>query len=148
MLNPALERLAPLIGTWTMDLYGASFLPDLDTHVSGIVTVASIQDGAAIAINQGDSEHPPSALWIVGRDEGLNDYCVLYSDDRGVSRVYQMSFTWPRWQMWRSTPDFSQRFNAELSVDGNSVKGSWTKSLDNGDTWEHDFNLDYIRSSS
>jgi hypothetical protein len=35
----------------------------------------------------------PTATWIIGRDDGELDYHVLYADDRGVSRVYRLSFT-------------------------------------------------------
>jgi len=52
----------------------------------------------------------------------------------------------PDWQMWRTTPDFSQRFDAVIGIDGQAIRGAWRKSLDGGATWEHDFNLDYIRT--
>lgn len=146
MHNPALEGLASLIGSWNTDLYGASFLPDPDTHIPGAVNVDWIQDGAAIAIRQGDNANPPAAVWIVGKDDDLDEFHVLYSDDRGVSRHYRMSFDSPNWELWRSAPDFSQRFTAVFSSDGNTARGAWKKSFDNGDTWEHDFNLDYIRN--
>lgn len=56
-----------------------------------------------------------------------------------------MIFDLPVWRMWRTTPEFSQRFEAVISSDENIIRGEWKKSLDDGDTWEHDFNLDYIR---
>ncbi len=146
MQNPALECLTPLIGSWTMDLYGASFLPEPNTHVTGTVQIDWIEGGAAIAIRQSDSEHPPAAVWIIGKDDDLDALSVLYSDDRGVSRLYHMSFASPNWRMWRTTPDFAQRFDAAISSDGRTIKGSWKKSFDDGHTWEHDFNLDYTRS--
>lgn len=146
MNNPSLGDLAPLVGRWRMDLYGAAFLPDPDTHVTGSVVVDWIEDGAAIVIRQGDSEHPPAAVWIIGRDDSTTNFQVLYSDDRGVSRLYGMSFAVPDWQMWRTTSDFSQRFEAVIASDGRAIRGAWRKSFDGGATWEHDFNLDYIRT--
>jgi hypothetical protein len=50
--------------------------------------------------------------------------------------------------MWRDTPDFSQRFSAQIDPDGQVIRGRWEKSSDQGRTWQHDFNLDYIRSAS
>ncbi|MGA8206808.1 MAG: hypothetical protein WB867_02090 [Candidatus Dormiibacterota bacterium] len=145
MTNPALADLALLVGQWKMDLYGAAFLPDPDTHLAGSVVVDWIEDGAAMVIRQGDSEHPPAAVWIIGRDENDSNFEVLYSDDRGVSRLYDMSFAVPDWRMWRTTPELSQRFESVIASDGHTIKGAWKKSFDGGATWEHDFNLDYIR---
>jgi hypothetical protein len=64
---------------------------------------------------------------------------VLYTDDRGVSRVYRMSFSDRTWRMWRDTPEFAQRFDAEVSPGQAEITGSWQKSADGGKTWEHDF---------
>ncbi len=47
--------------------------------------------------------------------------------------------------MWRDTPEFSQRFDAEVSADQAEIKGSWQKSADGGKTWEHDFKVRYSR---
>jgi hypothetical protein len=99
-------------------------------------------------MRQGDSAHPPAAVWIIGRDDSEAGYSVLYADDRGVSRIYSMSFTDGRWQMSRDTPDFSQRFEARLDPDAGVIRGRWEKSTDQGATWEHDFNLEYIRERS
>ena len=146
MMNPALTDLAPLVGPWQMELYGAAFLPESDTRVIGSVTVDWIEDGAAIVIRQGKSDDPAAAVWIIGRDDRDANFQVLYADDRGVSRIYQMSFAAPDWHVWRTTPEFSQRFDAVISSDERTISGAWKKSFDGGTTWEHDFNLDYIRT--
>ena len=46
--------------------------------------------------------------------------------------------------MWRDTPEFSQRFHAQLDPDARAIRGRWKQSPDQGATWEHDFNIDYI----
>jgi hypothetical protein len=145
--NPALSALAPLAGGWRMELHHASFLPDPDARISGRVAIDWIEDGCALRIRQGDAEHPPMAVWIVGRDDVESAYTVLYGDDRGISRIYRMSFEDGRWQMWRDTPEFTQRFDARVDADGSAIRGHWEKSTDQGATWEHDFNLDYIRQA-
>ncbi len=99
----------------------------------------------ALLIRQGDSEHPPAAVWIIGRDDAEDEYSALYADDRGVSRIYRMSFADAQWQMWRDTPEFCQRSYAELDPDRQRISGRWEKSVDQGANWEHDFNIDYIR---
>ena len=111
----------------------------------GRIDIDWIEEGAALCMRQGDSAHPPAAVWIIGRDDSEAGYSVLYADDRGVSRIYRMTFTGASWHMWRDTPEFSQRFEARLDPDAGAIRGRWEKSPDQGATWEHDFNLDYIR---
>jgi hypothetical protein len=48
--------------------------------------------------------------------------------------------------MWRNTAEFSQRFEAEVSVDHSEINGHWQKSVDGGTTWEHDFRVRYVRN--
>ena len=55
-----------------------------------------------------------------------------------------MSFEDGRWRMWRDTPAFSQRFDAQLALDAGTIRGRWEKSADQGASWERDFNVDYI----
>jgi len=49
------------------------------------------------------------------------------------------------WRMWRDTPEFSQRFDAEVAPGLAEINGSWQKSVDGGTTWEHDFTVRYRR---
>jgi hypothetical protein len=84
--NPALSPLRFLAGAWDMELSGAAFLPDPDASVHGPVTFEWIEQGAALVMRMGGGG-TPTATWIIGRDESESDYCVLYTDDRGVSRV-------------------------------------------------------------
>src|SRR5947209_1782968 len=140
-VNPALAELQPLVGRWRMDLYNASFLPERDARISGSIDIDWIEDGAALRMSQGNSQHPPAAIWIIGRDEADAAYSALYADDRGVSRIYAMSFNDGDWRMWRETPDFSQRFSGQVDPDGETIHGRWEKSVDQGATWEHDFNI-------
>lgn len=115
---------------------------------SGSVEIDWIEDGSVLRIRQGDPEHPPAAVWIIGRDASETEYSVLYADDRGVSRVYRMNFKHARWLMWREKPEFSQRFNAEMDSDARMIRGRWEKFTDQGTTWEHDFNIDYLREDA
>ncbi|MBV9838936.1 MAG: hypothetical protein JO156_12515 [Solirubrobacterales bacterium] len=148
--NPALADLEPLVGRWRMELYDANFLPPGETRVTGSVEIDWIAAGGALLICQRESEEsdqPPAATWIIGRDDGETDYSVLYADRRGVSRIYAMSFDHGHWRMWRHTPQFAQRFDAEIDLDGQTIRGRWEKSVA-GAAWEHDFRIDYIRRGS
>lgn len=130
-----------------MELSEASFLPDPDAKVGGSVTFEWIEQGAALVMRMGDAA-TPAATWIIGWDDANPDYHVLYADDRGVSRVYRMSLRDGTWQMWRDTPEFSQRFEAEVSPGQEEISGSWQKSVDGGTTWEHDFTVRHSRPGS
>jgi hypothetical protein len=141
--NPALAELQFLAGDWDMELSGASFLPDPEAVVKGSVTFDWIEAGAALVMRMGEA-----ATWIIGRDDAEPEYRVLYADDRGVSRVYRMTLSDRSWQLWRDAPGFSQRFQAQLSTDPPAIEGHWEKSLDDGASWEHDFNVRYSRPAS
>ena len=143
--NPALDDLEVLVGDWEMELSNASFLPHPSDTVKGLVSFEWVQDGAFLLMRMGDkSPSPPAAMWLIGRDVSTPRYTVLYYDNRGVSRVYEMSFASGVWKIWREAPGFSQRFEGKFSDDGNTVVASWEKSLD-GTRWEHDFNVAYRR---
>ena len=144
-INPTLADLQLLVGHWRIELYDAAFLPDPDIRATGSIEIDWIEAGAALRMRQGSTENPPAAVWIIGRDDSEAGYSVLYADDRGVSRIYRMSLEDARWLMWRDTPEFSQRFDAQLDPDAGAIRGRWEKSTDQGTTWEHDFNVDYIR---
>jgi len=143
--NPALGELEFLAGEWHMELSNAPFLPSRDDTAHGHVTFEWIEDGALLVMRQSEqSGNPPSARWAIGRDESGPGYKVLYSDNRGVSRVYEMSFSEGLWQLWRNAPGFSQRFEGRVSPDRKVIASHWEKSLD-GATWEHDFDITYTR---
>ncbi len=145
--NPALSELESFIGEWRMELHHAAFLPEPESRVSGACRFEWIEDGAAVVMRQGDAGSP-TAKWIFGRDDGEDQFRVLYADDRGVSRVYFMTLADGQWRMWRDHSGFSQRFRADVAEGGGNMSGIWEKSLDGGSTWEHDFNVDYSRVDS
>jgi hypothetical protein len=71
-------------------------------------------------------------------------YFQLYSDARGVCRVYQMSIGNGEWKLWREGEPFSQRFTATLSDDRNTITGRWEIAED-GTNDTTDFDLIYRR---
>jgi hypothetical protein len=87
----------------------------------------------------------PVAHWMIGRDDTSGAFSALYADDRGMSRIYEMSFADGLWTICRAAPGFHQRFTGQLTADGKTIKGRWEKSED-GSNSELDFELDYIRS--
>ena len=145
LTNPALADLGFLVGTWDMTLSRASFLPDPAATVTGLVEFAVIESGGLLAMRQmTEPSGPPAASWVFGRDASGPQYTALYSDGRGVSRVYGMDLGGDTWRMWRHDPEFSQRFEATVHSDRNTVTGRWDKRAADG-PWEHDFDLTYRR---
>jgi hypothetical protein len=138
-LNPALQPLTPLIGVWQVQV------PQFPGQ-SGHATFEWLNDGTHLRFHAVAPEPAPSATLIIGRDEMGEEYTILHYDSRGVSRVYQMTFTDGAWRMWRDAPGFFQRFSGSLGVDGNSIRGTWGKSVD-GSAWEHDLDLVYTRTN-
>lgn len=81
---------------------------------------------------------------VIGFDEITGEYGMLYSDSRGVSRIYRMTFEKDHWILWRVAPGFSQRFNGWFSDDGNTINAKWEISTDNMN-WEDDLAMVYSR---
>jgi hypothetical protein len=131
------------VGDWDVELSGASFLPDPQAKVHVSTSFKWIENGAFLAMYQGEKK-VPQAIWLMGRDESTDLFKVLYSDARGVSRIYEMSFENGKWGMSRIAPGFSQRFHGVLSKNHNAIAAEWEKSKD-GNKWEHDFYMKYSR---
>jgi hypothetical protein len=144
--NPSLKDLEILIGAWDMRLSNASFLPSMSDSVMGHAAFEWRENGAFLIMYMGDQPPgTPDARWLISRDETVPNYCMLYYDNREVSRVYEMSFSDGTWKIWRDSPGFSQRFEGKVGEDGDVISAHWEKSLD-GLTWEHDFDVVYTRA--
>jgi hypothetical protein len=69
---------------------------------------------------------------------------MLYSDERGVARIYQMRLEGSVWKIWIDSPDFSQRITGMFSDDGNTITCPGELSHD-GSNWEQDLDVTYTR---
>jgi hypothetical protein len=94
--------------------------------------------------SQIDEPEIPSGIAIFGTDDTTGECSMLYFDERGVSRRYEVSLRDNVWKWWRNSPEFSQRFAATISADGQTMKGQGELSRD-GRTWEGDLALTYSR---
>ena len=91
----------------------------------------------------------PDGLAVIGWDDGRETYLQHYFDDRGVVRVYELSFDGRELRLERTTADFSsldfsQRYVGTLTEDGNRIEGAWHMAEDH-QTWRKDFDLIYTR---
>jgi hypothetical protein len=143
VLNPSLAPLAVLVGDWRVELTDAGFL-EPGTSMSGTMSVSWLDEAFLVLRSAMNVDGPPTSVSVIGHD-GHDDYQLLYADDRGVSRIYRMSFADGVWIQHREDPGFHQRFQGTVDRSGDRISAFWTKSHDDGATWQHDFNLTYTR---
>src|SRR5947208_16904963 len=75
-----------------------------------------------------------------GSDAANGTYYQLYSDDRGVCRVYEMSIGDGEWRLWREGEPFSQRFIGRFEDGGDTIVGRGEMAED-GTNYSTDFDL-------
>src|SRR5215204_5997853 len=70
-----------------------------------------------------DVPEAPNGTAIIGCDAANGTYVQLYSDDRGVCRVYAMELRDREWTLRRDGEPFAQRFSGTFSDDDNTITG-------------------------
>jgi hypothetical protein len=144
MSNPALAELHVLLGTWRVELANAAWL-DAGRTLVGECRVEWLDDFFLVVRSRFEGDPaPPLSTSVVGRNEDRDDYTVLYADERGVSRVYAMTYADGLWVQHREDPGFHQRFEGRVAPDGSRIDAAWSAAYDEV-TWEHDFDLTYTR---
>ncbi len=142
--NPALTLLDRAVGTWAVT-GSHPYLPG--RALRGRVTFERIEGGAFIRMHS-KMEDPevPEGVAIFGTDDEDNACTLLYFDERGVARRYDVAleadgFTWSR-----DDPKFAQRFQVTIANDGGTMEGEG-KMKKEGGAWEPDLRLSYVRSA-
>ena len=138
----ALKELEVLIGDWTME----AIPPGGEPWPGGARATFEWLEGNQLMLERSAVEMPeaPDSICAIGCDAANDTYYQLYSDDRGVCRVYEMSIGNGEWKLWREGDPFAQRFTAKISDDGNRIEGRW-EAAKGGSNWETDFDLVYTR---
>jgi hypothetical protein len=138
----ARERLEALVGEWALEA-GPPGGPAWPGEAR--VTFEWL-DGAPLLIErwQVDLPEAPDGVAVIGCDGTSAAYYQLYTDERDVQRVYEMSLGDGVWKLWREGEPFSQRFTGTFSEDGDTITGRWEIAED-GTTWRTDFDLTYTR---
>ena len=138
----ALQKLEPLLGEWrvTASPPGGPPWPG-----EGQTTFEWHESGAHL-VERSTVDIPgvPDAVSIIGCDAANGTYYQLYSDDRGVCRVYEMSIGDGEWKLWREGEPFAQRFTGRFGDDGRTIVGRWELAED-GIDYRTDFDLTYTR---
>ena len=140
--NPALEPFRVLIGNWNTT--GTHPLVP-DTVLSGRTSFEWLENGAFL-ISRSEIDDPrfPSGIGVIGSDDSTKEFFMLYFDERGVSRKYEVTLRDNIWKWWRNAPGFFQRYKGIIVDDGNTVIGKGEMSKD-GLSWEKDLDLTYRR---
>jgi hypothetical protein len=138
----ALRELEPLVGQWNIE----ATWPDGTPWPGGGTVTFEWHNSRAHLVERGTAELPeaPDNVSIIGCDAANGTYFQLYSDDRGVCRVYEMSIDNGEWKLWREGEPFAQRYTGTFSDDGNTITGRWEISED-GTNYVTDFDLIYRR---
>jgi len=136
----ALKALQPLVGEWRVVARAPGGEPgeawaSFQWHES---------QAHLVARSSIDAPGAPDSISIIGCDAANGVYYQLYSDDRGVCRVYAMSIGAGEWKLWREGDPFPQRFIARFEDEGRTIVGRWEKAQD-GSTYTTDFDLTYTR---
>jgi hypothetical protein len=138
----ALKQLEPLLGEWRMVATPPGGEP---WPGEGRTTFEWHESGAhVIERSTVDLPEAPDGISIIGCDAANGTYYQLYSDERGVCRVYEMSIGNGEWQLWREGEPFPQRFTGRFADDGRTIVGRWEKAVD-GTNYTIDFDLIYTR---
>ena len=137
----SLKQFEVLVGEW--DTVGTH--PAFPSAVQGHSSFEWLVDGALLVWHFGwEKAGPPSAISVIGHDDSVKTCSMLYSDERGVARIYQMSLEGGVWKMWRESPGFSQRLTGTFSNDGRTITSHGELSRD-GSNWEQDLDVTYTR---
>ena len=136
----ALNEMARLVGDWTLEAIG----PGGERWPGEARATIDWHDSRAHLVQRSTVELPeaPNTISIMGCDAANGTYYQLYSDDRGVCRIYEMSIDECEWRLWREGGPFAQRFTGTFEDDGNTIVGRWEKAED-GEHYETDFDLIY-----
>jgi hypothetical protein len=140
--NPALKPFSVLIGNWNTT--GTHpLIPDTILH--GRSSFEWLENGAFLMWrSEIDEPGVPTGIAIFGSDDSAEECFMLYFDERGVSRKYNVTLHDNIWKVWRNAPGFSQRLTGTLVEGGHTIIGKWELSRDDS-SWAKDLELTFTR---
>ena len=86
------------------------------------------------------------ATAYVGSDDQEGTFTMLYFDQRGVSRRYEVAMDGGVMHWWRDAPGFRQRYTLTVSADGETLQGRGELAREE-DAWGPDLELTYTRET-
>ena len=140
--NPALATLAPLLGEWrTTGTH--PLVPGTTFHGR---TSFAWHEGGAFVVMRSEIDEPevPSGVAMIGSDDAVGTFTMLYFDERDVSRRYTVEVGDGEVAWHRNEAGFAQRMVLTVAGDGSRLEAQGTMSRDGG-PWEDDLQLTYER---
>ena len=140
--NPALHEFSALVGEWTTT--------GTHPHLPGTIfhgrTSFQWHEGGAFMVMHSEIDEPgiPSGIAIFGSDNETRKYFMIYFDERGISRKYDVTMNDNILEWQRVDTKISQLFTIAIGGDGHKMTGKGEMSRD-GKPWEPDLNLTYTR---
>jgi hypothetical protein len=142
--NTDLERVAAIfVGDWALTITNMWWLDDPSTITPGAATGEWLGDSFVRLRAELNGE--PTWEFVFGRNDARDQFVVLYHDERGVLRVFEMTLDDGAWMMSRTDPDFHQRLVGR--VEGDRIVAQADASDDQGATWRKDFDMVFERAS-
>lgn len=143
--NPALSGFARVIGLWQT----SGTHPYLPGRALAGRTSFEWHEGRAFVLMRSELDAPevPSGVAVFGSDTDSGALFMLYFDERGISRRYDVTLTDRILQWERLDPPFAQRQTLSFDADADRMSGRGEMSRD-GAPWEDDLSLEYVRQES
>jgi hypothetical protein len=139
--NPALKKLAILIGDW--EITGKHRL--IPNTITGKVKFSWFNGKSFLVMSSDFNQSgPPNSTAIIGSDDKTEKLSMLYFDERGVSRIYELEFNNSVLKIQRNFPGFSQRFKGTVKDNGNKIEGIWELCEDDIN-WKKDLEITYSK---
>jgi len=143
--NPALRPLEFLIGTWRTE----GTHPEMAGRTICGRTSFAWHEGGAFLIMRSEIDRPefPSGVAIIGSDDVAGSLAMIYFDERGTSRIYEVvpgerTVTWSR-----DDPQFSQSLTITLDAAGDRLVSRGRMSSKGG-PWVDDLSQVYVRDGA
>jgi hypothetical protein len=111
----------------------------------GTATFAWHESGRHL-LHRGTLDHPeaPDNVSVIGCDAANGTYSYLYSDERGVCRIFELTVGDGEWRFERAGEPFAQRFTWTLGPNGDTITAHLEMADDAGD-YHPDFDMVYRR---
>ena len=139
----ALKKLEVLVGEWTQEATPPGGEPWPGEGRASFEWLEGTDNRLLVERTTVDMPEAPNGVCVIGCDAAAGTYYQLYTDERNVCRVYEMTIGDGEWTLYREGEPFNQRFTATISENGDRIEGRWE--LDEGDGWKTDFDLIYTK---
>ena len=140
--NPALRPLAFLIGEWRTT---GSHPQMPGQSLTGRASFSWHEGGAfLISHTEVDAPHFPDGVAIIGSDDVAGTFWMIYFDQRGVSRHFEVTVGEGTVSWRRIDPRFSQTTTISVRDGGDTLVSEGRMSKDGG-PWTEDLSQVYTR---